>query len=101
MGTRVKGPGAEADHLLPASSGVNSTQSYTPTSPYILMTWCLIKRRDNFTFILWYWDCHHELRFKYEVMYFFSSKPKIAHQWEEVLLRNQEVSGRNSDPEIG
>jgi hypothetical protein len=55
MGSRgyfrgVKRPGREADHQPPSSTEVNKTWSYTSTSQYVFMAWCLIKHRDNFIF---------------------------------------------------
>jgi hypothetical protein len=47
----VKWQGYEADHSSPTSSGVKKMWIYTPTPPN-LMTWCLVKQRDNFTFYL-------------------------------------------------
>jgi hypothetical protein len=31
-------------------AGVKNAWSYTSTPQYIFMAWCLVKRRDNFTF---------------------------------------------------
>jgi len=45
----VKQPGLEVDHSPPSSTKLNKC-SYTSTSQYVLMTCCLIKHRDNFTF---------------------------------------------------
>jgi hypothetical protein len=41
----------EADHLPPSSAEVKNAWSYTSTPPYVFMAWCLVKHRDNFTFI--------------------------------------------------
>jgi hypothetical protein len=42
----------EACHWLPSSAEVNNTWSYTSIPSYILIAWCLIKQRNNFTFII-------------------------------------------------
>jgi hypothetical protein len=47
----VKRPGREADHSPPSSAEVNNVWSYTSTPQYVFMAWCLIKHRENFTFI--------------------------------------------------
>jgi hypothetical protein len=52
----VKRPGHEVDHSPPSSAKVKNAWSYTSTPQYVFMAWCLVKRRDNFTFypiILW------------------------------------------------
>jgi hypothetical protein len=46
----VKRPGREADHSPPSSVEVKNVWSYTYTSPYVFMAWCLVKRRNSFTF---------------------------------------------------
>jgi hypothetical protein len=46
----VKRPGCEAEHSPPSSAEVNAW-SYTSTPQYVFMAWCLVKHRDNFTFI--------------------------------------------------
>jgi hypothetical protein len=48
----VKRPRREADHSLPSSAEVKNAWSYTSTPQYVLMAWCLVKHRDNFTFTL-------------------------------------------------
>jgi hypothetical protein len=50
----VKQPGREADHSPPSSTEVKNAWSYTSTSQYVFMAWCLVKHRDrdNFTFAL-------------------------------------------------
>jgi hypothetical protein len=45
----IKQPNREAGHSHPSSVDVNAW-SHTSTSPYILMVWCLIMQRKNFTF---------------------------------------------------
>jgi hypothetical protein len=47
----VKRPGREADHSPPSSVEVKNAWSYTSTPQYIFMAWCLVKHRDNFTFL--------------------------------------------------
>jgi len=48
----VKWPVREADHPLPSSAEVNNAWSYISTPQYVLMAWCLIKHKDEFTFTL-------------------------------------------------
>jgi hypothetical protein len=48
----VKRPGREADHSPPPSAEVKNACSYISIPPYVLMAWCLVKHRDNFTFYL-------------------------------------------------
>jgi hypothetical protein len=45
-------PGREADHSPPSSAEVKRIWIHTSTSPWVLMAWCLIKQRDNFTVTL-------------------------------------------------
>jgi hypothetical protein len=57
MGTRVsfpvvKRPERETDHSPPSSVEVKNAWSYTSTSQYVFMAWCLVKHKDNFTFYL-------------------------------------------------
>jgi len=57
MGTRDSFPGGkvaglEADHSPPPSTEVNNTWSYTSTPQCVFMAWCLVKHRDNFTFLV-------------------------------------------------
>jgi hypothetical protein len=43
----------EADHSLPSSTEVKDGTAIHPLPYiYVLMAWCLIKNRDNFTFIV-------------------------------------------------
>jgi hypothetical protein len=49
--TGVKCPGREADHSLLSSAEVKNGRVIPPLPPYVLMVWCLIKRRDNFTIL--------------------------------------------------
>jgi hypothetical protein len=44
-----KRPGREADRSPPSSAEVKKLWSYTSTPPYVLIAWCLIKDRGNFT----------------------------------------------------
>jgi len=41
----VKWPGHEAYHLPPSNIKVKNAWSYTSTSPYVFMVWCLVKYR--------------------------------------------------------
>jgi hypothetical protein len=43
----VKRLGREADHSLPSSIEVKNARSYTSIPPYVFMTWCLVKNRNN------------------------------------------------------
>jgi hypothetical protein len=45
----VKWLGHEADHSPP--SRAKNAWSYTSTPQYAFMAWCLLKHRDNFTFL--------------------------------------------------
>jgi hypothetical protein len=38
--------------LTPLNAEVKNAGTYISAPPYIFMTWCLIKHRDNFAFIL-------------------------------------------------
>jgi hypothetical protein len=49
----VKRPGREADRSPPFTSKVKNLWSYTST-PYIFMSWCLVKQKENFVFTLPY-----------------------------------------------
>jgi hypothetical protein len=51
LSLRVKRPGREADHSSPSSAEVKNAGSYTSTPQYVFMAWCLVKHRDNFTFL--------------------------------------------------
>jgi hypothetical protein len=46
----VKRPEREADHSPPSSARSKNEWSYNSTPQYGFMAWCLVKRRDNFTF---------------------------------------------------
>jgi hypothetical protein len=45
----VEMPGREADHSPASSAEVKNAWSYTSTLPYVLMAWCLVKCRVNFS----------------------------------------------------
>jgi len=49
----VKWLGHEADNSPPYSAEVMNVWSYTATPQCVLMVWCLVKYRDNFTFYLY------------------------------------------------
>jgi hypothetical protein len=51
LSLRVKWPGCEANHSPPSSAEVKNAWSYTSTPQYVFMAWCLVKHRDNFTFL--------------------------------------------------
>jgi hypothetical protein len=50
----VKRPGREPDHLPPSSAEVKNAWSYTSAPQYAFTGWCLVKHRDNFSFILFW-----------------------------------------------
>jgi hypothetical protein len=56
----VKRPGREADHSFPSSSEAKNAWSSTSTSQYVFMAWCLVKKRDKFTFTYHHHHHHHE-----------------------------------------
>jgi hypothetical protein len=41
----VKLPGRKTDHSPPSSAEAKNAWSYTATSPYVFMAWCLVKYR--------------------------------------------------------
>jgi hypothetical protein len=47
----LKWPGCETEHSPPSSAAVKNVWSYTATVPYVSMVSCLIKHRDNFSFL--------------------------------------------------
>jgi hypothetical protein len=51
----VKQSGREANHSPPSSAEVKNECSYTSTPQYVVMAWCLVMYRDNFTFTLKCW----------------------------------------------
>jgi hypothetical protein len=52
LSPRVKWPDREAYHLPRSSAEVKNAWSYTFSPRYVFMAWCLVKYRDNFTFVL-------------------------------------------------
>jgi hypothetical protein len=50
LSLEVKRPGREADHSPLSSAEVKNAWSYNSTPWYVIMVWCLVKHRDNFTF---------------------------------------------------
>jgi hypothetical protein len=42
-------PGREADHSVTSDVEGENVWSYTSTSPYVFMAWCLIKQTDSST----------------------------------------------------
>jgi hypothetical protein len=52
----VNWPNREADHSPPSSAEVKNAWSYTSAPPYVFMAQCLVEHRDNFTFILSYFN---------------------------------------------
>jgi hypothetical protein len=47
----VKRPGREADNSPPSSAEVKMRGAIPPLPKYAFMAWCLVKHRDNFTFL--------------------------------------------------
>jgi hypothetical protein len=47
----IKWLGREPDHSPPSNAEVKNAWSYTSTPQYVFMAWCLVKHRDNFTFL--------------------------------------------------
>jgi hypothetical protein len=47
----IKRPERDANHSRPSSAEVKYAWSYISTPSYTFMTWCLIKDKDNFTFL--------------------------------------------------
>jgi hypothetical protein len=52
LSLEVKRPGREADHSPQSSAEVTNAWSFTSTPRYVFVAWCLVKHRDNFTFLL-------------------------------------------------
>jgi hypothetical protein len=52
LSLEVKRPGREAGLSSPFIAEVKNAWSYTSTPQYVFMAWCLVKHRDNFTFLL-------------------------------------------------
>jgi hypothetical protein len=48
----VKWPEREDDHSPPSTAEVKNVWCYTSIPQYVVMAWCLVKHRDNFTFTL-------------------------------------------------
>jgi hypothetical protein len=48
----IKRPGREGDRLRPSSAELKNVWSYISTPQYVFIAWCLVKHRDNFTFII-------------------------------------------------
>jgi hypothetical protein len=53
--------GHEADRSPPSSAEVNNVWRYTSTPAYVFMSWCLVKRRENFIFSV---NSQHQLTSK-------------------------------------
>jgi hypothetical protein len=51
LSPRVEWPEGEADHLPLTSAEVKNAWRCKPTALYVFIACCLIKHRDNFTFI--------------------------------------------------
>jgi hypothetical protein len=51
MGTGGPFPRGKANHSSPSSSEVKNAWNYTSTPSYIFMAWCLVKNKENFSFI--------------------------------------------------
>jgi len=73
-GYRVKRPRREPDQSPPSRAEVKNAWSYSCTPPYVFMTWCLVKPRDNLTFsiVLWMkWAglVSREVKHAYSVLY--------------------------------
>jgi hypothetical protein len=54
----VKRPGREADHSPLSSAEVKNAWTCTSTPQYVFTVWCLVKHRDNFTFIIPLLSCN-------------------------------------------
>jgi hypothetical protein len=50
----VERSGREADHSPPSSAEVKNAWISASTPQYAFMAWCLVKHRDNFTFIFYH-----------------------------------------------
>jgi hypothetical protein len=60
MGTRGSFPGNKAAGLYIVPRSKNAW-SYTSTPQYAFMTWCLVKHRDNFKFLIDNWCVRRKL----------------------------------------
>jgi hypothetical protein len=49
----LKWPGRELNHSPPSEAEIKNVWSYTSTSQYVFIEWCLVKHRNNFSL-------HHE-----------------------------------------
>jgi hypothetical protein len=58
----VKRPVSAADHSPPSSAEVKNAWSYTSIPQYVIVVWCLVKHRDNFTFTLQVIGTSHIIR---------------------------------------
>jgi len=47
----IKQPEREADHSPPYSAEVQNAWSCTSTPQFVFMAWCLVRHRENFTFL--------------------------------------------------
>jgi len=45
-------PERETDHSPTSAAELKNAWSYTSTSPYVFMAWCLVKHRGNFAFTI-------------------------------------------------
>jgi hypothetical protein len=54
LSLRVKWPEGKTDHSPPSSAEVKNAWRYTSTPQYVFMSWCLVKHRDNFTLLYFY-----------------------------------------------
>jgi hypothetical protein len=51
LSLELKWPEREADHSPPSSAEVKNAWSYISIPQYVFMAWCLVKYRDNFTYV--------------------------------------------------
>jgi len=60
----IKRPRCEADHSPPSSAELKNEWSYTSIPQYVFIAWCLVKHRNNFTFLssLYYYDVYLGIR---------------------------------------
>jgi hypothetical protein len=47
-----KRSGREANHSPPSHDEIKNAWSYISTPQYVFLVWCLVKHRDNFTFLV-------------------------------------------------
>jgi hypothetical protein len=62
-GRGVKWPGYEAVYSPPSSATIKIAWSYTSSPPVVILMWCLIKHRDNFTFTLRFFESKFHISF--------------------------------------